>query len=62
MIMIKRFLRTIAYFLLIISVLGNNISLISSNITSEKKESENKMIKNNIEFGIEINGTYSNEL
>lgn len=61
--MIKRFLITSIYFLLIahITVFGNNISSISANIASKKMGSENKMIKNDFQIielglGVEING------
>ena len=44
----KKYLITITCFLLVISI----------NIFGATKESENKMIKNNFEFGLTINGTY----
>ena len=43
-----KYLITITYFLLVISI----------NIFGATKESENKMIKNNFEFGLTINDTY----
>ena len=44
----KKYLMFITYFLLIVSI----------NIYGATKESENKMIKNNFEFGLTINDTY----
>ena len=44
----KKYLMIITCFLLVISI----------NIYGTTKESENKMIKNNFEFGLTINDTY----
>ena len=44
----KKYLMFITYFLLVISI----------SIYGATKESENKMIKNNFEFGLTINDTY----
>ena len=44
----KKYLMIITCFLLVISI----------NIYGATKESENKMIKNNFEFGLTINDTY----